>query len=63
MHFAWTAAIAVGLTLIATGLAPLWSGEVLRRVEFLLTFCEGERSAAVAACDLLISHTREREEK
>ncbi|OGJ56498.1 hypothetical protein A2706_04745 [Candidatus Peribacteria bacterium RIFCSPHIGHO2_01_FULL_51_35] len=38
-------------------LATLGSAEVLAGVEFLFTIGERERSAAIATCKLLISHT------
>ena len=38
-------------------LAALGSAQVLCGVEFLLTIGERERSAAIATCKLLISHT------
>jgi len=61
VHLAVSATtIAVVLTLVSAILATLWSAEVTGSVELLLTFCEGKRSAAIAAGDLLIGHTNER---
>jgi hypothetical protein len=58
VHFALS--VALVLAVIAAILAALWSAEVLASKELLLTFREGERLAAIAAGDLLISHTNER---
>lgn len=62
MHLARSACTLV-LAISTASLAALWSAQVLAGVEFLLTISEGEGSAAVAAGDLLISHTREKERK
>ncbi len=58
MHFTSTAVVLAGG---AAGLATLRSTQVLCGVEFLFTIGERERGAAVAAGDLLISHTEEKE--
>ena len=39
-------------------LAPLRGRKVLRRVELLFAFREGEGVPAIAACELLISHRK-----
>jgi hypothetical protein len=54
---------ALVLALIATSLAALWSSETAFLVKRLLTLCEGEIGATVAAGDLLISHTEKRKRK
>ncbi len=55
--------IAFLLALVATVLAPLWCSETALCVESLLTLGERKGCAAIAACDLLISHKKERKKE
>jgi|CXWL01.1.fsa_nt_gi hypothetical protein len=43
-------------------LAALWSAQVLAGIKFLFTISERKLLTAIAACELLISHKREKEE-
>lgn len=57
-----TVGCALALASDATILATLGRGEALLGKELLLTFGEGKILAAIAASELLISHTNERKE-
>ena len=60
VHFALTHAL--GLSSGAAFFAALRCTKIFGVVELLFAFCEDECGAAIAACDLLISHKKDKKE-